>query len=866
MRPLALCTLALALTGGGLTQSLPAAAAEYHWVSPIPSSWPAPGNWLPPRTTALSTDRLVFDQGGTPTAQNVQNVTVGQIVVSGGTQLTMTSGAAGNALTIGGDTGPDFEVAPGSSITLTGANALLINLSTGATAAIGGSIAAAGGGHRFEALDTDAIVIQSGGSASTLTGFSGSLFGDGTGASAVSSVRFQAGSTYSHVAGSNPFAAGQPASVVTFDHGSLYRLNAAVTPSLSGRTYANFEYNAAGAITATGGSPCAMDSIVVNGGAFNVQLTGNLLIHGSVRLRPTATLVIGPPSGSLVCKLDGSATQAIMDSSLIATPATGFSVTPTATLVIDNPSGVLLTGRNTDFSMHGTLQFVHGLLVHTTTLPFAHTSMFQDPPTVVTGASPTTGWYAVGSVIMTILAANPSRRMDFGSLTSYSPIDLVLHGSTGSTKVVGETRDPTPNPFFYTGNQLDPLHRLSKAWEIDFFDTTSYSSFDATFGFDAGSITPGTDPLQFASRVSYIGPGNSFVPLIWHSTTTGARTATGIGVLGVTRQHPGDNGFDFVVGQPSTVRVSALDGQLVEGNSGNAGPTLPMRLVLSEKAVDPAGVSYQLVNGSATAGADYTALSGTISFAPGDTAYTIQVPVYGDLLPEADETFALQLSGPFSAVLDRGVATGTILDDDDVTPPSVAVLAPNGGETIVQGAPVDLTWSAVDNVAVGNVDLLLSRDNGATWESIATGVPNTGTYPWTATGPLTQLARLKVIASDVHAHVAEDASDAVWSIWNADGVDTLVPLAFALAPVSPNPSRQAMQVRYALPREEVVRMAVLDVRGRLVAQLVDGALPAGEHVARWDGRTANGRAAAGVYFVRMRAGTFEAQRRFVLLH
>jgi len=72
---------------------------------------------------------------------------------------------------------------------------------------------------------------------------------------------------------------------------------------------------------------------------------------------------------------------------------------------------------------------------------------------------------------------------------------------------------------------------------------------------------------------------------------------------------------------------------------------------------------------------------------------------------------------------------------------------------------------------------------------------------------------------------------------------------------SPNPFTDRTRIRFSLPAEGIGRLSVLDVSGRVVRVLVDGSLPAGESVLRWDGRDTSGeRVASGVYFLRLEAG------------
>jgi hypothetical protein len=80
-------------------------------------------------------------------------------------------------------------------------------------------------------------------------------------------------------------------------------------------------------------------------------------------------------------------------------------------------------------------------------------------------------------------------------------------------------------------------------------------------------------------------------------------------------------------------------------------------------------VDYNTSNGSATAGSDYTATSGTLHFASWDLGKTISVPILSDTLDENNETFTVTLSNLNGATFSDSQAVGTINDDD--VPPSV---------------------------------------------------------------------------------------------------------------------------------------------------------------------------------------------------
>ena len=65
---------------------------------------------------------------------------------------------------------------------------------------------------------------------------------------------------------------------------------------------------------------------------------------------------------------------------------------------------------------------------------------------------------------------------------------------------------------------------------------------------------------------------------------------------------------------------------------------------LDRAAAEPVTVDYATSDGTATAGADYTAMSGMLTFAAGETAKTVSVPVLDDAHDEGTETLTLTLS------------------------------------------------------------------------------------------------------------------------------------------------------------------------------------------------------------------------------
>ena len=104
------------------------------------------------------------------------------------------------------------------------------------------------------------------------------------------------------------------------------------------------------------------------------------------------------------------------------------------------------------------------------------------------------------------------------------------------------------------------------------------------------------------------------------------------------------------------------DAYVTEGSAGTT--TAVFRVSLTPVSGQLATVAYATADGSATAGSDYLAASGTLSFPPGASTAGISIDVIGDGSVELDETFLVNLSAPTNASVSDGQALGTISDED----------------------------------------------------------------------------------------------------------------------------------------------------------------------------------------------------------
>lgn len=174
----------------------------------------------------------------------------------------------------------------------------------------------------------------------------------------------------------------------------------------------------------------------------------------------------------------------------------------------------------------------------------------------------------------------------------------------------------------------------------------------------------------------------------------------------------------FVVNLSSPVNATIADGQgqgtivnddvlpafaisdvsVAEGNAGTSNAVFSV--TLSAASGQTATINYASADETATAGSDYTALSGTLTFAPSETSKTITAAVIGDTINEANETFVVNLSNPSNATVADGQGQATILNDDSAPSLAIGDVTVNEGNSGVTSAIFSVTLSAASSQTV----------------------------------------------------------------------------------------------------------------------------------------------------------------------
>jgi hypothetical protein len=157
--------------------------------------------------------------------------------------------------------------------------------------------------------------------------------------------------------------------------------------------------------------------------------------------------------------------------------------------------------------------------------------------------------------------------------------------------------------------------------------------------------------------------------------------------------------------------VSVGDATATEGDSGSV--PLAFQVTLSQQSPQAINVSYSVADGTATAGQDYVAVSGTLSFPPGATNQKILVPILGDILPEPNETFFVVLGAAVNARVGDGLGLGTIVDND--------AGAPELAGELVHGSVVRADLAALPGPTPDRDVYLLERPPHSSFEIVVDG-------------------------------------------------------------------------------------------------------------------------------------------------
>jgi hypothetical protein len=129
-------------------------------------------------------------------------------------------------------------------------------------------------------------------------------------------------------------------------------------------------------------------------------------------------------------------------------------------------------------------------------------------------------------------------------------------------------------------------------------------------------------------------------------------------------------------------------------------------------------------------------------------------------------TGTLASGDPLDVSFTREGNGAILLKDPEII---MAVLSPNGGERLLIGKMHNIEFTVSGNTTIDTVDIEYSNDNGSSWHTIATTVPNSGLYKWTTPNTESEMCLIRVSSSD--NPTITDTSDGTFIIFQCSEVN-----------------------------------------------------------------------------------------------
>lgn len=414
--------------------------------------------------------------------------------------------------------------------------------------------------------------------------------------------------------------------------------------------------------TATANSDYTPVSGTVTFGAGEVQKTITVPITNdtsledaetfSVVLSNPAMAALGTPSSATVTISDDdsqassirfeSATYTVSESgsavTLAVTRSGGLGLVASANYATSDGTA---TAGSDYTATQGTVTFPAGSVRQTITVPIVDDNVLESTETFSVALSSPSINASIGNPATATVTIIEN---DNGSTVQFSPKTYTVNEAAGQiTLTVVATRFGDPN----TQITVDYASRDGSATQ-----TQDYGAVAGRLVFNAGQtqqqiVVPITNDLLLENAENF------FVDLTNPSNASLVGDGSSIATVNIADDDSGT----------STIQFSTAAASLAEGDG-----SITLTVVRSGGIGLAVSVNYASANGTATAGSDYTAVAGTLSFASGETQKTIVVLVTSDSFAEGNETFSVALSNPSAGAALGSPSSETItINDDDGT-------------------------------------------------------------------------------------------------------------------------------------------------------------------------------------------------------
>ncbi len=385
--------------------------------------------------------------------------------------------------------------------------------------------------------------------------------------------------------------------------------------------------------------------------SFSVAITNDVLAEGNESLNVTLSAPIGAGLGT-----NRNAVVIITDDDAAPTLKVAFSAvsysknesTASATITVvrtGDTSGTVgvdwsalsnTATAGTDFTAPGgTLTFVGGVTSRTFTVAITNDTA------------------AEGNESAHLVLSNPTGGATLDLNRRAAPLTIVDNDVSSSGFKFQSDAAPAPE----TGSKAIVVAR-----------TSSSAAQSVTVSTSNGTAVAGADYTAVTTTLSFaVGETSKTVniPILTDTQVEGNET------VNLTLSNP-TNGGTLGAGRRALLIITdndtygTLNFKTVTFTVAESGPTATITVTRSANTTHTVGVSYATSNNTATAGQDYVAASGTLSFAPGQATRTFTIPIINDTAKDGNESVNLTLNNPTGGVvLGQGKrAILTITDND----------------------------------------------------------------------------------------------------------------------------------------------------------------------------------------------------------
>jgi hypothetical protein len=326
------------------------------------------------------------------------------------------------------------------------------------------------------------------------------------------------------------------------------------------------------------------------------------------------------------------------------------AATGTVSVAYGTSNGTAIAGTNY-IAVSGTLSFSPGTLSQTISVPI-------DPDTT---AGPNETFQVNLSDAQGASLANTS-----GTATIIDTVAAPAQSASASFEVTSDWTTGFGGQITIANNQSTPINN----WVLDF-------TWDR-------SITQ----IWNASITSRSGNQYVITNAGWNATIPGNGSVT-FGFNGAPGSVGPDVPTNYVLnGKALGAGVPSVNINSVTVDDGTSGNTAVFTVSLSQASTSTVTVNYATVDGTAHAGTDFKAVSGTLTFSPSTVSKTISVAINPDTTAKANETFSVSLTGATNAVIATASGSGTIVDT--IGAPPVPPTASNISSETLEGTAIAL--------------------------------------------------------------------------------------------------------------------------------------------------------------------------------